>query len=227
MLAAAPPAPAPPVLWARSPWLAMRCKPTCRRLAPHSKSVLKPERVKAKPPSRRGQSRGLDPATTCARPRPRTAKQPAAKEGSARRFLARARPAEPASGGLGIYTGGDVGAHGLQVLECTGTSGPGYDRGRWGALLPQRQQCHTSDHPEPLQQLSANRFKASLASSAARRPTSKWPGTRRRSSRNTTKLERSTSNGCGARMRFSPSAQRVPRARVRTCPGTLAKKRRS
>ncbi len=50
----------------------MRCKPKSRH-APHSKSVLKPERVKAKPPSRRGQSRGLDPNTVCASPRPRTA----------------------------------------------------------------------------------------------------------------------------------------------------------
>jgi hypothetical protein len=57
---------------ARPPRLAMRCKPKSR-LPPHSTSVLKCQRVKAKPPSRRGQSRGLDPITTCAGPRPRTA----------------------------------------------------------------------------------------------------------------------------------------------------------
>ena len=68
----------------------MRCKPTSR-LTPHSKSVLKSERVKAKPPSRRGQSRGLDPFTTCARPRPRTAGQPAAKKKQTSRARVSAR----------------------------------------------------------------------------------------------------------------------------------------
>lgn len=41
----------------------------------------------------RGQGRGLDPFTTCARPRPRTAKQPTAK----RRPQRRCAPSEPAS----------------------------------------------------------------------------------------------------------------------------------
>ena len=87
MLAAAPPAPARPVLWplsslirrplprTKSPRLAMRCKPQSR-LAPHSTSVLKPRRVKAKPCGRA--SRGLDPNTTGGLP---TKRQPLKKEG--------------------------------------------------------------------------------------------------------------------------------------------------
>lgn len=50
----------------------MRCKPNVSARTAQD-SVLKSCRVKAKPPSRRGQSRGLDPFTTVPLQRPRTA----------------------------------------------------------------------------------------------------------------------------------------------------------
>jgi hypothetical protein len=45
--------------------------------------VLRPCRVKAKPPSRRGQSRGLDPFTVGGIPMAANSQQPAAKEEAA------------------------------------------------------------------------------------------------------------------------------------------------
>ena len=42
--------------------------------------------------------------------------------------------------GLGLYTGADVGTDRLAARMNTGASAQKYDRVRWGAELPQREQ---------------------------------------------------------------------------------------
>jgi hypothetical protein len=60
------------------------------------------------------------------------------RQGRLRRPCSCACRLKTASGGLSIYTGGDVGPERLQVLECTGASLQKYDREQWGSPLRHR-----------------------------------------------------------------------------------------
>jgi hypothetical protein len=102
----------------------MRCKPTSR-LAPHSSSVLRSERVKAKPCGRA--ARGLDPNTTCGPPTTKTA----AKEGCPR---ACAQP-ECASRQKPLATRRPIFFIYPQALGASSKNAPAYDGWSSGPII--------------------------------------------------------------------------------------------